>query len=279
MRFGFHISISGGFSKVLERAKVRGCEAIQLFSRNPRGWKYSPLDEEEVKIFRRDFEKGNIRPIFVHMPYLPNLANPSKILLKPSVDSLCEDLKRSAILGAEYLIMHVGSSLGGEVKMAIKGVADGINKALAIVKNSVVLLLENTAGSGSEIGYSFEQISEIIRQINHHDRIGVALDVAHAFEAGYDFRTKETIDNTVSEFDKLIGLKRLHLLHLNDSKSDFNSKVDRHWHIGEGKIGLDGFKLIINHPAFKNLPGIMETPRTNTKEDLQNMKLIRSLVK
>jgi deoxyribonuclease-4 len=138
--------------------------------------------------------------------------------------------------------------------------------------------LENTAGVGSEIGYNFSQLQGIFQLVENKNRIGVVLDTAHTFEAGYDLATKTGLDETLKEFDKLIGLKRLHLLHLNDSKTEFGSRVDRHWHIGEGKIGKEGFRNIVNHPLLKHLPGIMETPRINDKEDLKNMKTIRSLV-
>lgn len=278
MRFGFHISIAGGFSKVVERAKKKRCETIQLFSRNPRGWKYTPLDKEDVKKFRKDIENSNIHPVVLHMPYLPNLASPDPDLFKRSIDSLIEDLKRAEYLGASYLITHVGSRLDSSEEQAIIRMAEGINQGLKRVKNKVILLLENTAGQGTEIGYSFSHIARIIRLIEDKRRIGVVLDTAHAFEAGYDFRTEEALNKTLKEFDRSIGLKRLKLLHLNDSKTDIGSRVDRHWHIGEGKIGEEGFKNIVNHPLLKDLPGIMETPRKSDKEDLKNMAKIRSLV-
>lgn len=279
MRFGFHVSIAGGLSEVLERAKIRGCETLQLFSRNPRGWKYTVLDQEQVEIFRKDFAGEDIRPLFVHMPYLPNLATPTANLFAESVESLSEDLKRADALGMDFLVMHVGSRLDSDAETAMRKVAEGINRALSEVKNKIVLLLENTAGAGSEVGYSFEQIQEIIKRVDDQIRIGVALDIAHAFEAGYDFRAKESVDRTLKAFDEKIGLEKLQLLHLNDSKTDFNSRSDRHWHIGEGKIGIEGFRCIVNHPLLKHLPAIMETPRTDTKEDLRNMKVVRSLIK
>uniref|UniRef100_A0A7C3Z305 Probable endonuclease 4 n=1 Tax=candidate division WOR-3 bacterium TaxID=2052148 RepID=A0A7C3Z305_UNCW3 len=278
MRFGFHISIGGGLSKVLERAKKRSCETIQIFSRNPRGWRYTKLDQKEVGIFKRDMAENEIYPLFVHMPYLPNLATKAKGIFKKSVDSLITELERCEILGVPFLIMHVGKRMGATEEEGIKRVAEGINEAFRRIKNKVILLLENTAGMGSEIGYQFSQIKEIIDAVEERERIGVVLDTAHTFEAGYDLRDKEGIDKTLREFDELIGLKRLYCLHLNDSKTDFGSRVDRHWHIGKGKIGLEGFRLIVNHPLLRHLPGIMETPRDDTKLDLMNMKTIRRLV-
>jgi len=278
MRFGFHISIGGGLSKVLERAKKRSCETIQIFSRNPRGWRYTKLDQKEVEIFKRDMAENEIYPLFVHMPYLPNLATKAKGIFKKSVDSLITELERCEILGVPFLIMHVGKRMGATEEEGIKRVAEGINEAFRRIKNKVILLLENTAGMGSEIGYKFSQIKEIIDAVEERERIGVVLDTAHTFEAGYDLRDKEGIDKTLREFDELIGLKRLYCLHLNDSKTDFGSRVDRHWHIGKGKIGLEGFRLIVNHPLLRHLPGITETPSDDTKLDLMNMKTIRRLV-
>ncbi|MEO0116219.1 MAG: deoxyribonuclease IV [candidate division WOR-3 bacterium] len=278
MRFGFHISIGGGLSKVLERAQKRSCQTIQIFSRNPRGWRYTKLDLKEVEIFKKDMVENDIYPIFVHMPYLPNLATKAKTLFQKSVSSLIAELERCEIMGIPFLIMHVGKRMGATEEEGLRRVAEGINEALAKVKNKVILLLENTAGMGSEIGYKFEQIQKIIELVEEKNRVGVVLDTAHAFEAGYELRTKEGLDNTLREFDQIIGLKKLYCLHLNDSKTDYASRVDRHWHIGKGKIGLEGFRLIVNHPLLKHLPGIMETPRDDTKLDLMNMKVIKGLV-
>lgn len=279
MKFGFHISISGGFSKVVERAKVRRCETLQLFSRNPRGWKCSPLNQKEVDTFKKDIELSGINPIFVHMPYLPNLASQKKELYKNSISSLCEGLKRTERLGAPFLIMHVGSRLDAPEPVALDSITKGINESFNRVKNKVVLLLENTAGMGSEVGSKFEQIKKIFEQADDKSRMGVCLDTAHAYEAGYDLANEDGLERMLDEFDKLIGLNKLHLLHLNDSKTTLNSHKDRHWHIGEGYIGIEGFRRIINHPLLVHLPGIMETPRKDTKEDERNMKVVRNLRK
>jgi deoxyribonuclease IV len=278
MRFGFHISIAGGFSKVAERARIRGCDAIQFFSRNPRGWKYESLDEEEVKAYRKAIKSSGIFPVFLHLPYLPNIASRGSEFYRRSIDSIVTDLERAEILGARYLIIHIGHRMTSSEEEAVAAVCDGINQAFERVKNKVVLLLENTAGQGSEIGYSFEQIGRIIDGVDLKKRMGVCLDTAHAFAAGYDLSNLEGLERTLESFDKAMGLKRLHLLHMNDSKAPFGSRKDRHWHIGEGHIGLEGFRNIVNHPLLKDLPGIMETPRDDTVEDLKNMKVIRSLM-
>jgi deoxyribonuclease-4 len=278
MRFGFHISIAGGFSKVAERANIRGCETIQFFSRNPRGWKYGPLDENECEAFRASIQSSGLFPLFLHLPYLPNIASLSSPFYSRSVDSIATDLERAAQLGAQYLIIHIGHRLDSSEDEAINAVSQGIHQVLKRVKNSVILLLENTAGQGSEIGSTFEQIRAIIDRVDENERVGICLDTAHSLEAGYDLSNKDGIERTLENLDHTVGLKRLHLFHLNDSKTPLGSHKDRHWHIGEGHIGLEGFWHLINHPLLRHLPGIMETPRKDTVEDLKNMKVIRSLI-
>ena len=278
MRFGFHISIAGGFSKVVERAHVRGCETIQLFSRNPRGWKYESLNEQKVGEFRAAIRSSGLFPIFLHLPYLPNIAFSGSKFYKRSVDSIVTDLQRAEQLGAQFLIIHIGHRMESSEDEAIEAVYQGIDQAFERVKNPVILLMENTAGQGTEIGYHFDQIKKIIEGVHDHQRMGVCLDTAHSFEAGYDLSNKNGIDRTLETFDQTIGLKRLHLLHLNDSKTPLGSRKDRHWHIGEGYIGVEGFRYLVNHPLLRHLPGIMETPRKDTIEDLKNMKVSRSLV-
>ncbi len=278
MRFGFHISIAGGFSKIVERAHVRGSETIQFFSRNPRGWKYSPLNEKDVKTFRSSIQSSTLFPVFLHMPYLPNIASFKSTFYKQSIHSIATDLQRAEQLGAQYLIIHIGHRMESSEDEAIEAVSQGIDRAFEMVKNDVILLMENTAGQGTEIGYQFDQIKKIIEGIHDPQRAGVCLDTAHSYEAGYDLSNKDGIEKTLETFEQAIGLKRLHLLHLNDSKTPLGSRKDRHWHIGEGYIGLEGFSCLINHPLIRHLPGIMETPRRDTVEDLKNMEVIRSLV-
>ena len=279
MRFGFHISIAGGFSKVVERALKVKCETIQLFSRNPRGWNYKDLDPNDVKQFKAERRASNISPCFVHLPYLPNLAAAKEDLYQKSINSLCEDLCRAETLGIPFLVAHVGSRVILSEEEAIEKMVKGINQSLKKVPNRVMILLENTAGQGTELGSSFSQMQQISSGVNDRQRVGVCLDTAHAFQAGYDFSSKKGLDDALNEFDRSIGLHNLHLLHLNDSKTPLGSHADRHWHIGKGCIGLEGFRNIVNHPQLIHLPGIMETPRQDLKDDLRNMKVMRSLIK
>ena len=278
MRLGFHISIAQGFSKVIEKAQKTNCETIQLFSRNPRGWKYSDLDRNEIDQFKAKLASSNIFPCFLHLPYLPNLAAIKEELYTRSINSLCEDLRRAESLSIPFLIVHVGSRVTLSEEEAIKKVVRGINESLQRVANQVTILLENTAGQGTELGSDLLQIQKILSDVENKERIGICLDMAHAFQAGYDISTRKGLDDTLNEFERLIGLKHLHLIHLNDSKVPLASHSDRHWHIGEGYIGLEGFRNIVNHPLLSPLPGIMETPRKDLKDDLRNMRVMRSLI-
>lgn len=279
MRFGFHVSIAGGFARVRERALAVGCETLQLFVSNPQGWQAASLDQEDVSRFRADIAESGLGPVFCHVPYLPNPAAPIGPTRTRTVESLRTQLKRCAKLGIDRVICHVGKALGADMTTALKRVADTANRVLSGDKSGVLLLFENTAGMGTEVGWQFGQIAEVIARVEQKERVGLMLDTAHAFEAGHEFRTRSGLDATLREIDKTIGLARLHGLHLNDSKTEFGSRVDRHWHIGAGRIGLDGFRLIVNHPLLRGLPAIMETPRDSAEDDRRNMLVVRSLVR
>jgi deoxyribonuclease-4 len=275
MRLGFHISIADGFDNVVHHAVERKCETVQLFTRNPRCWQYRPLDSEDINIFKKDVISHDIRPVCVHLPYLINLASAQKTLFQRSLAALVEELHRSAMINASFLIMHVGSAQ--DTSKGLKRISDGINIALARVSNKVMLLLENTAGSGNELGSDFAQLKTILDGVTGATRTGICLDTAHAFAAGYDLRGPAQISHTLNAFDQTIGLHRLHLIHLNDTKAEYGSHKDRHWHIAQGKIG-DGMHHLLHHPALKHLPFIMETPRTGLKEDIKNMKKVKRLL-
>lgn len=278
MRFGFHIWISEGFSKVPELARKRRARTIQFFSHNPRAWRVSPLPGEEVEKFKEQIKELDIKPLFLHMPYLCNLASSNENFYLKSIDTLVMELERAEILGAPFLITHMGSSGEAGEAESIERLIKAINCSLDKVQNRVSVVIENTAGQGSQIGYKFSQIKTVIDGIENKERIGVCLDTAHAFEAGYDLSKREGLEKTLEEFERLIGFDKLKLLHLNDSKTPLGSRVDRHWHIGEGYIGSEGFRNIVNHPKLLHLPGIMETPHKSEEDDIRNMGKIESLV-
>jgi len=272
MRFGFHVGIGGGFAAAAERAKALRCETMQVFSANPRGWAAKEIDPADAETFRKKCKLYNIHPVVVHMPYLPNLATHKKDIFKKSVEVLKRELRRAEILGASFLVTHLGKRQELALQDALKQVAEAVSEALSDVKNSVMVLLENTAGQGSEVGNTLEELAQILEHLQGHRRVGFCWDTAHGFEAGYDFRTKQKLDELVRLLDEYLGFERIKVLHLNDSRTPCCSRVDRHWHIGQGEIGEEAFKLLFAHPAFANLPAIMETPKKNPDDDVRNME-------
>jgi deoxyribonuclease-4 len=279
MKLGFHVSIAGGFARSVERAHDLGCTCIQIFSRNPRGWAVKPLDKGDVAEFKKSREKFDIGPVFVHTNYLINLASSRPELYVKSIEQFVIDLERTEALGAEYLVTHLGSAAGQNQEWMIERVADAINMAFKLHPPKATILLENTAGESGDIGYTLEQVQEVISRLQERSRTGICYDTCHGFAAGYDIRTPEGVDALARVIGGTVGLERLHGMHLNDCLRDFNSRVDRHWHIGEGKIGLDGFKVLLNHPVFRDVPKIMETPKNTEEDDPRNLKVVRSLIR
>lgn len=279
MRLGFHVSIAGGFARSVERAHDLGCTCMQIFSRNPRGWAVKPLDRADVAEFRKLREKLDIAPVFVHANYLVNLASFRPDLYVKSVEQLVVDLERTDALGAEYLVTHLGSASGRSEEWMTERVSNAIAMALKLYSPKAGILLENTAGETGDIGYSLEQVQAVMDSLPDSSRIGICYDTCHGFAAGYDIRTKADVDALAETIRRTVGLERLKGLHLNDALRDLSSRVDRHWHIGEGRIGLEGFRTLLNHPAFKNIPKIMETPKKSEEDDPRNMRVARSLVR
>jgi len=279
MRIGFHVSISGGFSLSVQRAFELGCTCMQIFSRNPRGWTVKPLDKNDINEFKKLREKWDIGPVFVHTNYLINLASSKPDLYEKSIEQVVIDLERTEALGAEYLVTHLGSASGQGPEWMIDRVSGALNMAMKLHPLKATILLENTAGEKGDIGYELEQVREVISRIKDPSRIGICYDTCHGFAAGYDLRTKKDVDVLAKKIDAIIGLKRLKGMHLNDCLRDYGSHVDRHWHIGEGKVGLDGFKALLNHPAFKDVPKIMETPKDTEEDDPRNMRTVKSLLR
>jgi deoxyribonuclease-4 len=278
MRIGFHVSIAGGFARAVSRARERKCETVQIFTRNPRGWACKDLSGDETERFKNDLKLSGISPLVVHLPYLPNLAAGNSVLYERSVEYLQEDLKRARSLGAAYLVMHPGRKGVLQEREAFDRVIQGIDQAIRTSNSDVILLIENTAGQGSEICHKFSDLAKIVHQFERKNNLGFCLDTAHAFAAGYDLSHEKGVDETIKEFERLIGLDRLQLIHLNDSRTPFNSRVDRHEDIGKGFIGLQGFRAILNHPLLSHLPLIMETPWMGLRNDLRNMRVVRRLL-
>ncbi|MEW6685853.1 MAG: deoxyribonuclease IV [Candidatus Edwardsbacteria bacterium] len=278
MRFGFHVSITGRIHKAIERAKALDCDCLQIFSRNPIDWKRAKHLTEDIIRFVNLRKEAKISPLVVHIPYVVNLASPEDALYKKSIQAFKQDLKYAEILQAEFFVTHLGSHKGKGRESGIKRFGQALKKILEETNTRIPVLLENTAGSGDYLGGSFEEIAEIIGKVGERKSLlGLCFDTCHAFAAGYDLATAEGLETTLKEIEQLIGLEKLKLLHLNDAKSDCSSHIDRHEDIGKGKIGIDGFRRVVNHPKLRDLPAILETPKMNFEDDKRNMKVIRSL--
>jgi deoxyribonuclease-4 len=272
-----HVSISGTKDQAADRAKELGCQTFQMFTRNPRGWKFKKLDKGEVKEFRRKVELFGFTPVVSHMPYLPNLSSPKKLIHNKSLKSLMAELDRCATLGIPYVVTHLGSHLGKGADVGLEQIVTAVNQALSKNESDVMLLLENTAGTKNSMGSSFEEIKRILDRIERKDRVGVCFDTAHGFAAGYDLRTAQGVNSTIERFDSTLQLNLLKVIHLNDSKGDLGSGRDRHEHIGLGSIGEEGFRALFHHDAVRDLPFIMETPIDTRRDDVGNIRKVREL--
>ena len=276
VRVGVHVSIAGGIANAVDRASEKGCDVFQIFSRNPRGWKIKDLSPEDAGSFVVKLESSGIGPVFDHMPYLPNLASPKDGVYSNSVETLTTELLRCGQLHIPYLVTHLGSHLGAGRKEGLKRIVEAINSAFSAAENSVMLLLENTAGTKNSMGGSFGDMAGIIDALDSK-RVGVCLDTCHLFASGYELRTPDGLDGTLDDFNRRIGLEKLKLVHLNDSKGDLGSGLDRHEHIGLGAIGKTGFKTILGCEKIRALPFILETPIDSRRDDLGNMLVARDL--
>jgi deoxyribonuclease-4 len=278
-RIGVHVSIAGKIYESLERARALGCNTMQIFSRNPRGWTASGLDKRDVEEFRRLKAKYDIAPVAVHIPYIINLATPDDKLYKKSIEAYIEDIKRTDELGAEYFVTHLGSHVESGEENGIGRFSSALNRIIKEANPKTMILFENTAGSGSWIGYRFEHLKTIRDGLKEPKRVAVCLDTAHTFEAGYDIKTKEGLEKTLEDFDRLLGLELIKVVHFNDSLSERGSRVDRHQHIGKGSLGAQALGRIINHPRLKDAAFIMETPKKTEADDKRNMAAARKMIK
>jgi deoxyribonuclease-4 len=275
------MSIAGGIDKSLLLGKTVDCDAIQIFTKSSRQWAAKPYTKEEIELFDFNRQATGIGTVIAHDSYLLNLGSPDGPLRQRSVVAFIDEVERCEILGVANLVAHPGSHVGAGEEEGIKTIARSLDEVhKACPGYNVKVTLEITAGQGSNLGYRFEQIAKIIDATRESDRLRVCFDTEHAFAAGYDIRTKEGYERTFMEFDEEIGIDRLAAFHLNDSKKEFNSRVDRHEHIGKGHIGVDAFRLLLNDKRFWGLPMCLETPKgPDLKEDKENLTLLRSLVK
>lgn len=275
------MSISGGLDRAVERGASVQCEAIQIFSKNSNQWKAKPLLSGEVDAFKARRKSWGGGPVLVHDSYLINLASPKTADREKSEIAFYEEMERCEQLDIPYLVFHPGAHLGSGEEEGCRVAAESLNRMMEKSAGfEVRLLIETTAGQGTSIGYRFEQIGMIFKGLKWPERAGVCIDTCHVFAAGYDIRTREGYESVFEAFDREVGLSVIRAFHINDSKKDFLSRVDRHEHIGKGFIGLEAFRLLMNDSRFTEVPMVLETPKgEDLKEDRENLALLRNLIK
>jgi deoxyribonuclease-4 len=262
----------------VDRALELGCTTFQIFTRNPRGWNYSALDDAEAAAFSEKRKKSGFRNVVVHMPYLPNLSASDKLYQKKSRASLREEVSRCGKLGVDYVVAHIGSHMGKGTMVGIKNVSEACNEALDANPNGVTLLVENMAGQKNCVGARFEELRMILDGVTQKDRIGVCFDTCHAYAAGFDLSSREGVGRTMELFDSTVGLKNLKVVHLNDSKGMLGGNLDRHEHVGMGRIGPEGLKAFLHHDHISKLPLLMEVPQDEKRTDADEIAYVRRLI-
>ncbi len=282
------MSVAGGVTRAVERAVLHGCETLQIFTKNASQWRAKPLEAAEIDQFRRAVDAHGLTPVVSHASYLINMATADPTLRAQSVAALVDELDRADALGLAGVVLHPGTCTSGTEDDALTLVADAIREAFVTRPDlKTRLLLEHTAGQGRTLGYRFEHLATIIRQLDGHDRLGVCLDTCHLVASGYDIGTEDGFTGTFEAFERVIGFGRLHVIHANDSKKPCGSRVDRHEHIGDGCIGEAAFARIASDPRFDGLPMILETAKTKDAGkpnvvaldalDVKNLETLRRL--
>jgi deoxyribonuclease-4 len=280
--FGAHMSIAGGCHEALRIAQEHACDTVQLFTKNASQWLGKSLTNEDAAVFRKKLKETKLKFPTAHDSYLINLATPDKLLYRRSIEAFVDELDRAERLGLSYLVTHPGAHMGAGEEDGLQRVATAIDEVHERCAScQVKILLEATAGQGTSLGYRFEHLASIIDQVADPKRLGVCVDTCHIFAAGYELYPREKYEATFAEFDRIVGLKKLKLFHMNDSKKPLGSRVDRHEHLGKGQVGLEPFRFIVNDPRFAKLPMILETPKEaddNDDMDTINLAVLRGLL-
>jgi deoxyribonuclease-4 len=288
MILGAHVYTKGGLHNGISIGEELGCQAIQIFTKSPNRWVGKELTDDDVNTFIHRWRNSNIDIILAHDSHLTNLASPKADVLAQSYDAFLEQIYRASRLKIPYLVTHPGSYLSAGLpapqsrqageEAGLRLLSENLNKLLnQTVETDVMIVLETTAGQGTNLGYRFEQIKQVTDSIEQKHRVGVCVDTCHIFAAGYDIRTAKSYQTTFNKFDRIIGIENLKALHLNDSKFGFKSRIDRHEHIGRGKIGLEAFNLLINDERFKKIPMIIETPQGEGMDQI-NLETLKGLI-
>lgn len=275
---GAHMSIAGGVSNAFDHAEKVDCATLQIFTKSSNQWKSKPYSEDEIERFHRRQKETGIYPVIAHTAYLINIASPKEAIYKKSITALINEIERCHLLRIEDLVLHPGSYLDTTEEQGIRKIIDTLNQIISSThETSVRISLETTAGQGTNLGYKFEQIAEMISGIENKDRVSVCIDTCHIFAAGYDIRDRESYLKTMKEFDDTIGLKYLKAIHMNDSKMEFAKKRDRHAHLGQGTIGADAFRFIMQDDRLIDVPKLLETPKEEDGKSMDevNLNLLR----
>jgi deoxyribonuclease IV len=275
---GFHVSISGSIDLSVDRAVEMGCTTFQIFTRNPRGWAFKPLDEEQVRLFREKRVKAGYERVVAHMPYLPNLATSVKDYQKQSRASLKAEVARCNELGIDYLVAHIGSHMGKGTMEGVRNVVGACNEALDANPGKTTLLVETMAGQSHSVGSRFEELRMILDGVKQSERMGVCFDTCHVFAAGFDLSSKPAVERTMGMFEDVVGDGRMKVVHLNDSKGPVGSGLDRHEYVGKGQIGEKGFRAFLHYKGVAELPLIMEVPVEEKTEYEENLKMAKRLI-
>jgi len=276
---GAHLSTRGGLHTIFQRAATVNAGSIALFSKNSTQWKAKVLTDEDCALFHAT--RGVVQtPLLVHASYLINLATVNPIFRRKSHGAMVEELTRAERLGARALVLHPGAHMGSGSRKGVERIARALDKIHAAIPNCrTITLLETAAGQGSCLGCSFEELGAVIRLVDDPARVGVCFDTCHVFSAGYEMRTRDGYERTIDELDRHVGLENVGAFHLNDSKKPLGSRVDRHQHIGQGELGLEPFRFLLNDPRFRGIPKLIETPKPHPfEDDIRNLQLLRSLI-
>jgi deoxyribonuclease-4 len=278
MKVGVHTSIAGALENAAHHAKKIGCDTFQMFSANPRGWRTLDPKLADCEAFRAARHTHVLSPVVIHDNYLINLASSDSLIRGRSIAAFRKELERALALGADYLVTHPGAAKGGSPSAAIATCIESLCQAAAGLKlDGLTILIENTAGQGTVIGRTFEEVAEIIAGAERELPLGACIDTAHSFEAGYAIHTVEGLRDAVKQLGATIGVEKVRVIHANDSKTAFGSHADRHEHIGKGQIGAEAFSRIVRHPKLKSIPFICETPVDKPGDDVRNIRMMRKL--
>jgi deoxyribonuclease-4 len=276
--YGAHMSIAGGLDKAITTGQSIGCTSIQLFTKSNRQWTATKLTEQEITDFKKATQYSGIDPIVAHTSYLINIGSPKKDIAAKSIESLITELDRCNKLSIPYLVFHPGAHLNTDEQYCLEKIIENINGILESYSDRTMLLLELMAGQGSTVCYSFEQLAYIYKHVKNKKSIGICFDTAHAWAAGYDFSTFDKYMTMWQQFDNIIGIENLKVIHMNDSKAPWKSYIDRHETIGKGTIGLETFKFFMNDERLFDIPKILETPKESLEDDVYNMNILRNLI-